>query len=190
MRFGSLYLILLLLSVIWLPAQADELPGATLDSFHTAAAEADEPAYLAQLTTEIVFLGTDGTERWEGQAFRDFVSDNFSRGRGWTYRSSQREIRLSPDGQVAWFDELLQHDQLGQCRGSGVLVRDDGDWKIAQYNLSVPIPNEMVMSVAQEIQQGPSTSEISAEIDEPVEAPPGETKCRKKRHKTNTKAKC
>jgi hypothetical protein len=33
---------------------------------------------------------------------------------------------------------------MGPCRGSGVLVKQDGAWKIAQYNLSVPIPNDLM----------------------------------------------
>lgn len=32
---------------------------------------------------------------------------------------------------------------LGPCRGTGVLVLDGDRWKIAQYNLSVPIPNQV-----------------------------------------------
>lgn len=38
---------------------------------------------------------------------------------------------------------------LGVARETGVLVRDDksGAWKIVQYNLSVPIPNERFKAV-------------------------------------------
>ena len=47
------------------------------------------------------------------------------------------------EGGVAWFDEDLDTTRLGRGRGSGVLVRDpNGEWKVAQYNLSIPIPNE------------------------------------------------
>ena len=51
----------------------------------------------------------------------------------------------------ARFDELLAHDRLGQCRGSGVLVREGDRWKVAQYNLSVPVPNDIVLDVAERI---------------------------------------
>ena len=124
---------------------------ATLDDFHRAAATADYQRYTALMAEQIVFLGTDASERWQGQAFADFARPHFESGRGWEYRPRQRRVRLSPNGEVAWFDELLDHDRLGTCRGSGVLVRESGRWKVAQYNLSVPIPNDLVDSVADQI---------------------------------------
>ncbi len=45
---------------------------------------------------------------------------------------------------MAWFDEALDTPNMGPCRGSGVLVRAGDTWRIAQYNLSVPIPNDLV----------------------------------------------
>src|SRR2546428_801943 len=52
-----------------------------------------------------------------------------------------RAPTVSSDGKKAWFDEDLETEKLGAARGSGVLVKDGGRWKIAQYNLSIPIPN-------------------------------------------------
>ena len=72
--------------------------GDTLDAFHTAASEADLDGYLGLMTAEMVFLGTDGTERWQGEAFREFVTANFSQGRGWTYIASERHIAVSGQG--------------------------------------------------------------------------------------------
>ena len=122
-----------------------------LDGFHQAAAEADFDAYVAAMTDDVVFLGTDGTERWQGQAFRDFVQPHFATGGGWAYTPVQRNITLATDGQSAWFDESLQNDGLGLCRGSGVLVKSAQGWKIAQYNLSVPVPNAIVGDVVADI---------------------------------------
>ncbi len=169
--------------------------GDTLDAFHTAASEADLDGYLGLMTAEMVFLGTDGTERWQGEAFREFVTANFSQGRGWTYIASERHIAVSGQGDLAWFDELLDHDQLGRCRGSGVLVREAGGWRIAQYNLSVPIPNSMVISVAEVIRglDGGDTLAASVEIDPPLEELAEEESPRKrcgKRFKTNRRADC
>ena len=45
------------------------------------------------------------------------------------------------DGKTAWFDELL-NTQMKICRGSGVLVRINNDWKIKHYVLSMTIPND------------------------------------------------
>ena len=134
-------------------AQADQQAeiNATLEKFHRAAARADVVDYFQGTTDEVVFLGTDGSERWQGQEFRDFVSSHFSKGRGWDYRALERNVTISPDGQTAWFDEALQNEGLGLCRGSGVLVNSTDGWKIAQYNLSVPIPNAMVLEVVADI---------------------------------------
>ena len=53
---------------------------------------------------------------------------------------------------VAWFDERLYNEKLGDCRGTGVLVRDasssSAEWRIAQYNLLMAIPNEKALDVA------------------------------------------
>jgi hypothetical protein len=48
---------------------------------------------------------------------------------------------------------MLVNEKWGVCRGSGVLVRSSsgGEWKIAQYNLSVPIPNDLLPGVAEQI---------------------------------------
>ncbi len=140
------------LAVLSSPALADEAAVArALDAFHDAASRADQDAYFALMTKDVVFLGTDANERWQGQEFRDFVNQYFPKGRGWTYKPTERDIDLAPDGSWAIFDELLSNEKLGQCRGSGLLVLQDGQWKIAQYNLSVPVPNAIVLDVAEQI---------------------------------------
>ena len=187
----------------------------TLDSFHQAAAQADIESYLAAMTDDVVFLGTDGSERWQGQAFRDFARTRFNAGRGWTYSPVARNITIAADGQTAWFDETLHNDSLGQCRGSGVMVQSGGGWKIAQYNLSVPVPNAMVHEVVADIAASESATAsagnaaedtrpatpaaMAAEVtpvdpnlapaDEPAAATePGD--CKRKRFKTNRRAGC
>jgi ketosteroid isomerase-like protein len=151
MKGSILCSLCLLLVSVSLSADPRQNIAETLDQFHAAAPKADQAAYFGLMTEEVVFLGTDGTERWQGQAFRDFVESHFSRGNGWTYRLADRQIEISPRGNTAWFDELLDNDQLGRCRGSGVLVRSDAGWKIAQYNLSMPVPNSMAVSLADDI---------------------------------------
>lgn len=129
----------------------------TLDTLHAAAARADEAAYFELYTPDAVFLGTDATERWTLDEFKAYAKPHFAAGRGWTYTVIERRVTLGPDGQTAWFDERLQNAKLGECRGSGVLVHGDGDrWRIAQYNLTIPIPNELAEEVAGRIrsQQG------------------------------------
>lgn len=41
---------------------------------------------------------------------------------------------------------------MGLCRGSGVLVRIGSAWKIAQYNLSIPIPNRLTKQLVKQIE--------------------------------------
>jgi len=118
-----------------------------LDDLHDAAAHADEPRYFAHFAPDAVFLGTDATERWELAAFRAYAHPHFSAGKGWTYRPVRRAISFAPDGSVAWFDEDLRNERIGPTRGTGVLVRVDGHWLIALYNLAITIPNERLDAV-------------------------------------------
>lgn len=117
--------------------------GRVLDDFHRAAAAANEEAYFGLLAENAVFLGTDGSERWEKEAFRSFAHPHFAKGQGWSFTPRDRHVTFSADGKVAWFDEALDSATYGACRGSGVLEKTATGWKIAQYNLSIPIPNDL-----------------------------------------------
>jgi len=126
---------------------------AVLDAFHAAASAADEERYLAVLAPHAVFLGTDGSERWEGEDYRAFVHRYFSQGKGWTYVPSSRSITVAADGRTAWFDERLENEWYGECRGTGVLQLREGEWKIEQYNLTIPIPNDLAADVVAKIRE-------------------------------------
>jgi ketosteroid isomerase-like protein len=125
---------------------------AVLDEFHAAAAAADERRYLATLTEDMVFLGTAPGERWQGAEWREFVGSHFSRGKGWAYAPSERTVVIAEDGRTAWFDERVDNEHFGACRGSGVLRRD-GAWRIAQYNLTIPVPDELVPELVSRIRE-------------------------------------
>ena len=118
--------------------------GETIDAWHAAAAAADEEKYFSYFAPDAVFLGTDATERWTRDEFRAFAHPYFAKGKAWSFKSVKRWITVAPDRRVAWFDEALATPNLGPCRGSGVLVATKAGWKIAQYNLSIPIPNDLV----------------------------------------------
>ncbi len=120
---------------------------AVLDSLHRAAAEADGEMYFSLFAPEAIFLGTDATERWTIEEFRAFALPYFDRESAWTYVPRDRHISPLPGGDVVFFDELLDHEKYGECRGSGVLRKIDGSWRIAQYNLSFPIPNDVAGSI-------------------------------------------
>lgn len=149
--------LLFLLPAAVLPAQSAPLEtaavSAVLDSFHTNAAKPDEEAYFALLAPNAVFFGTDATERWDKTAFRAFAHPYFSQGKGWTFTPRDRHIDFSRDGKVAWFDELLDSAHYGECRGTGVLEKIDGGWKITQYHLTIPVPNDLADDVVAKIRE-------------------------------------
>jgi len=124
---------------------------AVLDDFHQAAADADEERYFAHFAPEGVFLGTDASERWTVEEFRAYAHPHFSKGNGWTYKPGERHIEVSDGARIAWFDEKLTNEKYGELRGTGVLRNIDGQWKIAQYNLTFTIPNDATREIVDRI---------------------------------------
>lgn len=117
--------------------------GAVIDNFHDAAAHGDKTRYLDQLTDDAVFMGTDEWERWPKRPdFIDYVGSRFKDGTGWKYQSVERTIKISDSSEFAWFDEVIFSASNGRFRGTGVLSRQDGRWKIAHYAMSFLIFNE------------------------------------------------
>jgi hypothetical protein len=91
------------------------------------------------------------SERWEKVAFREWAHPYFAKGKAWTFTPHDRHVYVSARGDAAWFDERLDSASYGECRGSGALRREQGSWKIAQYNLSIPIPNSLAKDFVQRI---------------------------------------
>jgi hypothetical protein len=116
-----------------------------LDDFHDAAARADEGRYFGHFAPDGVFLGTDAAERWDVAAFRASAHPHFARGKAWTFRGVRR--RISIRGDLAWFEEDLETQNLGPARGSGVLARSGERWLLEQYVLSITVPNEKFKAV-------------------------------------------
>jgi hypothetical protein len=124
---------------------------AVLDDWHQAASVADEARYFGYFAQNGVFMGTDATEHWTVAQFREWAKPQLKRKSAWSFKPRDRHIEFSADRSTAWFDEMLDTPNLGLCRGSGVLVLTGGKWKIAQYNLSVPIPNALVDGIVKQI---------------------------------------
>jgi hypothetical protein len=144
-------LLLGLISPLFMQAQSEftkqeETISNLLDNWHKAAAIADENTYFSYLDTNAIYLGTDASERWTKAAFRTYAHPYFARGKAWSFTARSRHIYFSPDGSMAWFEELLD-TQMGVCRGSGVLQQVNSKWRILQYNLSVMVPNEKMKEV-------------------------------------------
>ena len=112
-----------------------------LDSWHKAAANAEFDNYFSYMTSNGVFIGTDATENWQITAFKAFSKPYFDKGKAWSFTSLQRNIYFDKTQNTAWFDELLD-TQMKICRGSGVLIKEGKNWKIAHYVLSMTIPND------------------------------------------------
>lgn len=117
-----------------------------LDAWHQAAAEANFDSYFNLMTKDGVFIGTDASENWQNEAFKTFSKPYFDKGKAWSFTAIERNVYVSQDKKIAWFDELLD-TQMKICRGSGVLKLEDNTWKIAHYVLSIAIPNENVKEV-------------------------------------------
>ncbi len=122
-----------------------------LDNLHLYAAEAKSKQYMALFSSDAVFFGTDINERWTKPAFDAYSTKRMATGTGWTYYMKERNIYFSDDGKTAWFDEVLTNKKYGEFRGTGVLKIVGTEWKIAQYSLLLPIPNDLMMKYAQEI---------------------------------------
>ncbi len=120
--------------------------GKILDSWHRAAGSADFDAYFNLMTSDAVFIGTDASENWQIEEFKAYAKPHFDKGKAWNFKAVERQIYVNDEGDYAWFDELLD-TQMKLCRGSGVLRKESGDWKIAHYVLSLVIPNENVSEV-------------------------------------------
>lgn len=113
-----------------------------LDNFHKTAADADFENYFNCFAENGVFMGTDATENWNKKDFMVWSKPFFDRGKAWNFSVLERNVFVADNGEVVWFDELL-NTQMKICRGSGVAIQENGSWKIAQYVLSMTIPNSV-----------------------------------------------
>ncbi|MCP9199495.1 nuclear transport factor 2 family protein [Gramella sp. GC03-9] len=120
----------------------------TLGTWHKAAASANFDEYFEQMTEDAVFIGTDATENWNLRQFKKFAKPYFDSGKAWDFKTLERNVYIHENMGMAWFDELLE-THMGICRGSGVVTKENGKWKIHHYVLSITIPNENVEEVTE-----------------------------------------
>ncbi|MUP45314.1 hypothetical protein E0K83_06090 [Gramella sp. BOM4] len=120
----------------------------TIGSWHKAAASANFDDYFNLMTKDAIFIGTDPTENWNAKEFKKFAKPYFDSGKAWTFKTLDRNVFVHENMGVVWFDELLE-THMGICRGSGVLTKEDGKWKIHHYVLSMTIPNENVDQITE-----------------------------------------
>jgi hypothetical protein len=149
--------LLLIVNTVAFPFFAQQSkPEKQVDQFitdwHNAAARADSDAYFGAFDKEGIYIGTDETERWTKQEFYDWSRKYFEAGKAWSFVGKERNIYFSKNGKTAWFDEVVDNGTT-KWRGSGVLVKKKGGWKIMQYVLSVPVPNGIYKEVQEMIHE-------------------------------------
>jgi len=126
----------------------------TLNHWHQAATDADFKTYFSLMNDDAVFVGTDSSEVWTKKAFMSFAKPYFDKGEAWAFKPIKRHIYLDKSHKnIAWFDETLE-TWMGVCRGSGVLEKSQGKWRIKHYVLSVTVPNEKMKDFLKFIVRG------------------------------------
>ena len=141
----TLLISFVLSSSAWAQETAQSALDLLIDGLHKDAHEGNFETYFARYTSDAVFMGTDKTERWTIDAFKTYAAPAFEDGHGWTYKVVERN--WEGDGDTRWFDEILFNEKLGHCRGTGVVEKVDGNWKIAHYSLTLLIPNDIAETV-------------------------------------------
>lgn len=126
-----------------------------MNTWHEAAAKADEAAFFGAMDSTCIYLGTDASERWLREELKTTFAFAFARASAWAFTPSKRQLYFSEDGNTVWLEEMLA-TQMGTCRGSAVLKRVKKEWKILHYDLAIMVPNELVNDFKALVKKGPS----------------------------------
>ncbi len=116
-----------------------------LDNLLLYATTADWDNYFALYSRNAVFIGTDATEHWNMVQFEQYARPT----KGWNYTLIERKTVRHDN--VIVFDEILDSKSYGISRGTGTLLLTEEGWKVAQYHLSFPIPNDIAKKVTTQI---------------------------------------
>jgi len=116
-----------------------------MDNWHISAGKANEKDFFSFMSDSCIYKGTDKTERWTKTEFYTFCKPFFDKGKAWDFKPLERNVRFDDNLQTAWFDERLD-TWMGECKASGVLKKENGEWKLWLYDLSVTIDNDKINS--------------------------------------------
>ncbi|MCS0581806.1 nuclear transport factor 2 family protein [Massilia pinisoli] len=120
---------------------------AFVDGWHDDAAHA-RMRYFDKMAPDGVYIGTDRSELWQRDAFREWGRTYFEgRQAAWVFHPTRRNVYATPDGALIWFDELLDTENMGHCMASGVIRRTAAGFEIVHYQLSLAVPNEVAKQV-------------------------------------------
>ena len=95
---------------------------AVLDALHEAASEADFDRYFSLYAGESRLPRHRRDRALDARGVHGLHESPLRYGHGLTYHMLERHIAIAPGGRTAWFDERLETANLGETRGSGVLV--------------------------------------------------------------------
>ena len=118
---------------------------AFVDAWHQDAAHA-RPAFFDKIASDGIYIGTDKTERWTREAFREWAKPAFARPVAWAFRPLHRNVRVSPDRTFIWFDEQVR-SSMGILQATGVMRPAADSFEIVHYQLSIAVPNEIIPEV-------------------------------------------
>jgi hypothetical protein len=124
---------------------------AFIDEWHDDAAHA-RLAYFDKMAKDGVYIGTDKTELWTREQFREWARPYFERKSAWAFKAIKRNVYMTPDAKTIWFDELLD-TRMGVCQASGVIANTGKAFEIKHYQLSMAVPNEVGAAVTKLIKE-------------------------------------
>lgn len=146
-----IYIVLMFTSAVNAQPEKDNQIQTLVNNWHRDAAVANADTYFGAMTSDAIFLGTDASERWTRDEFKEWSKKYFENKKTWDFKTKERHVYFSSDKKTAWWDEKLD-TWMGVCAGAGVAVLTSDGWKIAHYQLAMMIPNEKVKSVLELLQ--------------------------------------
>lgn len=126
---------------------------AALTEFHQSVQDGDADRHFGMLAPDAVLFGTASDEQWTAESYRAWLSPYLPAAAGRMSMPVEQHVTLSDDGTVAWFHERLDKPGFAELRATGVMTKVDGRWKIAQYHVAFPLPNEIAVEVAERMRR-------------------------------------
>ncbi len=137
----NLFVLCALICLSFTSTNVEDKLNTFINNWHQAASNANFSEYFNSMSNDFIFLGTAPNERWNKTEFSSFSKPYFDKGKAWDFKPSNRKWTIKKN--IAWFDEDLDTWMKG-CRGSGILEKQKGEWKLVYYNLTVFIENEKI----------------------------------------------
>ena len=118
---------------------------AFVDEWHQDAAHA-RPAFFDKIAADGIYIGTDKTERWTKEVFREWAKPAFARPTAWAFTPLHRNLRFTPDRTVIWFDEQVR-SAMGILQATGVMRPTATRFEMVHYQLSIAVPNDLLPEI-------------------------------------------